>query len=203
GQSFAAFLCKGVTFRLEGDANDYVGKGLSGGRVILVPPRDSGFPPEKNTIAGNTLLYGATAGELYANGRVGERFAVRNSGATAVVEGVGDHGCEYMTGGRVVVLGKIGRNFAAGMSGGIAYIWNVQGDMDFYVNMDLVEITLLSDESEFAELRDLIERHRRHTGSPLAAHILDDWDVQSRRFLKVTPVEYKRVMEKAKLSASK
>ncbi len=201
GQSFAAFLCKGVTLRLEGDANDYVGKGLSGGRVILVPPRDSGFPPEKNTIAGNTLLYGATAGELYANGRVGERFAVRNSGATAVVEGVGDHGCEYMTGGRVVVLGKIGRNFAAGMSGGIAYIWNVQGDMDFYVNMDLVEITLLSDESEFAELRDLIERHRRHTGSPLAAHILDDWDVQSRRFLKVTPVEYKRVMEKAKLSA--
>lgn len=198
GQSFAAFLCKGVTLTLEGDANDYVGKGLSGGKVVLVPPKDSGYAPEKNTIAGNTLLYGATSGELYANGRVGERFAVRNSGAVAVVEGCGDHGCEYMTGGRVVVLGKIGRNFAAGMSGGIAYIWNVQGDMDFYVNMDLVEITLLQEEGEIAELRDLVERHHRHTGSPLAARILADWEAQLPRFLKVTPVEYKRILSSGK-----
>ena len=193
GQSFAAFLCRGVTMKLIGDANDYLGKGLSGGRVIVVPDRDATFDAEKNTIAGNTLLYGATAGELFVDGRVGERFAVRNSGATAVVEGVGDHACEYMTGGRVVVLGKIGRNFAAGMSGGIAYIWNVKGNVDYYVNMDLVELTLLKEDDEITELHDLIERHHRHTGSKLAARMLDNWEEYLPQFIKVTPVEYKRI----------
>lgn len=193
GQSFGAFLCKGVTLRLEGDANDYLGKGLSGGRIVVVPPREATFEAENNTIAGNTLLYGATGGELFVNGRVGERFAVRNSGATAVVEGVGDHACEYMTGGRVVVLGKIGRNFAAGMSGGIAYIWNLQGNVDYYINMDMVELTLLEDDDEKNELRDLVERHYRHTRSALAARMLKDWDDYLPQFLKVTPVEYKRI----------
>ncbi len=193
GQSFGAFLCKGLTFRLEGDANDYLGKGLSGGRIVVVPPREATFEACRNTIAGNTLLYGATSGELYVNGRVGERFAVRNSGAIAVVEGVGDHGCEYMTGGRVVVLGKIGRNFAAGMSGGVAYIWNGTGNLDYYVNMDLVELTLLREDYEIAELHDLIERHHRFTGSPLAARILADWESYLPQFLKVTSVEYKKI----------
>ncbi len=193
GQSFGAFLCKGVTLKLEGDANDYLGKGLSGGRIIVVPSRDATFEAERNTIAGNTLLYGATAGELFVNGRVGERFAVRNSGAVTVVEGVGDHGCEYMTGGRVVVLGKVGQNFAAGMSGGIAYIWNVQGNVDNYINMDMVELTLIRDEDEKAELHDLIERHYKHTHSALAKRMLDDWEAYLPQFLKVTPVEYKRI----------
>lgn len=193
GQSFAAFLCKGVTLRLEGDANDYLGKGLSGGRVVVVPPRDATFEAENNTIAGNTLLYGATAGELFVNGRVGERFAVRNSGAVAVVEGVGDHACEYMTGGRVVVLGKLGRNFAAGMSGGVAYIWNPSGNVDYYVNMELVELTLLEADYEIAELRNLIESHHRHTKSALARRILDNWETCLPQFIKVTSVEYKRI----------
>jgi len=193
GQSFGAFLCKGVSLKLEGDANDYLGKGLSGGRIVVVPPRDATFEAENNTIAGNTLLYGATSGELYINGRVGERFAVRNSGAVTVVEGVGDHACEYMTGGRVVVLGKIGRNFAAGMSGGIAYIWNLQGNVDYYINMDMVELTLLEDEDEKEELRTLIESHYRHTKSALAGRMLSDWDNYYPNFLKVTPVEYKRI----------
>lgn len=193
GQSFAAFLCKGVTLKLIGDANDYLGKGLSGGRVIVVPDRDATFDAHRNTIAGNTLLYGATAGELFVNGRVGERFAVRNSGAIAVVEGVGDHACEYMTGGRVVVLGKIGRNFAAGMSGGVAYILNQTGNVDYYVNMDLVELTLLKDDDEISELRDLIERHVKHTGSKFGKHILENWEEFIPQFLKVTPVEYKRI----------
>lgn len=193
GQSFGAFLCKGVTLKLEGDANDYLGKGLSGGRIIVVPPHEATFEAENNTIAGNTLLYGATAGELYVDGRVGERFAVRNSGALAVVEGVGDHACEYMTGGRVVVLGKIGRNFAAGMSGGIAYIWNRTGNVDYYINMDMVELTLLKDEDEIAELKALIEAHLHNTGSALAKRMLDDWEAYLPQFLKVTPVEYKRI----------
>ncbi|MDE6795334.1 MAG: glutamate synthase large subunit [Muribaculaceae bacterium] len=193
GQSFGAFLCKGVTLKLEGDANDYLGKGLSGGRIIVVPSRDATFEAERNTIAGNTLLYGATAGELYVNGRVGERFAVRNSGALTVVEGVGDHGCEYMTGGRVVVLGKVGQNFAAGMSGGVAYIWNVQGNVDNYINMDMVELTLIRDDEEKAELRDLVERHYKHTHSALAKRMLENWEAYLPQFLKVTPVEYKHI----------
>lgn len=188
GQSFGAFLCKGVTLKLEGDANDYLGKGLSGGRIIVVPPRDATFAAEQNTIAGNTLLYGATCGELFVNGRVGERFAVRNSGAIAVIEGVGDHACEYMTGGRVVVLGKIGQNFAAGMSAGVAYIWNATGDADTRINMDMVELSLLEDASDIEELKSLIEQHFRHTKSALARRMLDDWDSYLPQFLKVKPV---------------
>lgn len=193
GQSFGSFLCNGVSMRLEGEANDYAGKGLSGGKITIVPANGVTYPAHKNTIAGNTLLYGATAGEMYVNGRVGERFAVRNSGAIAVVEGLGDHGCEYMTEGRVVVLGKIGKNFAAGMSGGIAYIWNMKGNLDYYINMDLVEVTLLKGEKEIAELRSLIERHHACTGSALAAEILMDWENQIPRFLKVASVDYRRL----------
>lgn len=192
GQSFGAFLCRGVTFRLEGDANDYLGKGLSGGRLVVVPPREATFAAEENIIAGNTLLYGATAGEIFINGRVGERFCVRNSGALAVVEGVGDHACEYMTGGRVVVLGSTGRNFAAGMSGGVAYVWNSAGDFDYYCNMEMVELTLVESEEESAELRGFIERHHSCTKSALAARMLDDWGSYVRQFIKVTPVEYKK-----------
>lgn len=194
GQSFGAFLCRGITLRLEGDANDYLGKGLSGGRIIVVPQRDASFKAEDNTIAGNTLLYGATSGELFINGRVGERFAVRNSGAITVVEGVGDHACEYMTGGRVVVLGKIGRNFAAGMSAGLAYVWNPNGNADCYINMDTVELTLLVDDNEKNELKSLIELHYHNTRSKLAKRILDDWETYVKQFLKITPVEYKKYL---------
>lgn len=194
GQSFGAFLCRGVTFRLFGDANDYLGKGLSGGRIIVTPSPDADFKAEENIIAGNTIGYGATAGEMYINGAVGERFCVRNSGITAVVEGVGDHGCEYMTGGRVVVLGKTGRNFAAGMSGGVAYIWDPDGSFDYYCNMDMIELTLLEDDCDREELRSLLSAHLKYTGSTLAAMILDDWDLYARQFLKVTPVEYKKII---------
>ena len=195
GQSFGAFLAHGVSFRLEGDANDYVGKGLSGGKIVIVPPVGSAFAPEDNIIAGNTLLYGATSGEIYINGRVGERFCVRNSGATAVVEGVGDHCCEYMTGGRVVVLGTTGRNFAAGMSGGIAYVWNPNGDFDYFCNMELVELSLIENVSDNRELHRLVSAHYKHTRSPLAARMLDDWDTYVGQFLKVIPIEYKKVLE--------
>lgn len=194
GQSFGAFLCKGLTFKLVGDANDYVAKGLSGGRIILTPSPETDFKAEDNIIAGNTIAYGATSGELYINGAVGERFCVRNSGITAVVEGVGDHGCEYMTGGRVVVLGKTGRNFAAGMSGGIAYVWDPDGSFDYYCNMDMIELTLLEDDADREELRSLIAAHLKYTGSTLASMILDDWDLYARQFLKVTPVEYKKIL---------
>lgn len=194
GQSFGAFLCKGLTFKLVGDANDYVAKGLSGGRIILTPSPETDFKAEDNIIAGNTIGYGATSGELYINGAVGERFCVRNSGITAVVEGVGDHGCEYMTGGRVVVLGKTGRNFAAGMSGGIAYVWDPDGSFDYYCNMDMIELTLLEDDADREELRSLIAAHLKYTGSTLASMILDDWDLYARQFLKVTPVEYKKIL---------
>ena len=201
GQSFGAFLCRGVTFRLEGDANDYLGKGLSGGRIIVVPPRGSSFAAEENIIAGNTLIYGATAGEVYINGEVGERFCVRNSGAVAVVEGVGDHGCEYMTGGRVVVLGTTGRNFAAGMSGGIAYVWNRNGDFDFFCNMDMVELSLLEEAGDRREVRTLIEAHYNHTSSPLAARMLEHWDDYAEQFIKVMPIEYKKVLQEERLAA--
>ncbi len=194
GQSFGAFLMKGITLKLEGDANDYVGKGLSGGRIVMFPPRESKFSPEDNTIAGNTLLYGATSGEVYINGRVGERFGVRNSGSLAVVEGVGDHACEYMTGGRVVVLGPVGRNFAAGMSGGIAYVWNCRKNFDFFCNMEMVEITLL-DEKDNRELHGYIVSHYHNTASPLALRMLNDWMLYSKQFLKVTPIEYKKILD--------
>lgn len=200
GQSFGAFLAKGITLVLEGDANDYVGKGLAGGKIALRPASESAFRAEKNTIAGNTLLYGATGGEVYINGRVGERFCVRNSGAIAVVEGICDHGCEYMTGGRVVVLGPVGRNFAAGMSGGIAYVWNPEQNFDFFCNMELVEIAL-PDAADLKELQALISAHHRATGSPLAARMLADWepDGYAGQFLKVMPIEYKRILDAEKV----
>ena len=163
GQSFGAFLTHGISFKLEGEANDYLGKGLSGGRIAVLPPVRSNFDAEKNTIAGNTLLYGATDGEVYINGRVGERFAVRNSGVTAVVEGVGDHCCEYMTGGRVVVLGETGRNFAAGMSGGVAYVWDKNHNFDYFCNMEMVELSLIEEASYRKELHELIRQHYLYT----------------------------------------
>ena len=194
GQSFGAFLARGISFRLEGEANDYLGKGLSGGRISVQPPVRSGFAAEDNTIAGNTLLYGATSGEVYINGRVGERFAVRNSGAIAVVEGVGDHCCEYMTGGRVVVLGETGRNFAAGMSGGVAYVWDKNRNFDYFCNMDMVELSLLEDSTARKELHELIRQHYLYTGSELARTMLDDWNRYQEEFIQVTPIEYKKVL---------
>ncbi|MFV0546741.1 MAG: glutamate synthase large subunit [Bacteroides sp.] len=199
GQSFGAFLVPGVTFKLEGEANDYVGKGLSGGRIAILPSRRSSFEAEKNTIAGNTLLYGATSGEVYINGRVGERFAVRNSGAIAVVEGVGDHCCEYMTGGRVVVLGETGRNFAAGMSGGVAYIWNKENNFDFFCNMEMVELSLIEETSHRKELHELIRQHYLYTGSKLARTMLDDWNRYVDEFIQVVPIEYKKVLQEEQM----
>jgi glutamate synthase (NADPH/NADH) large chain len=203
GQSFGAFLPKGITFRLEGEANDYLGKGLSGGRIILLPPDGSTFEPDKNIIAGNTLLYGATSGEVYISGVVGERFCVRNSGATAVVEGSGDHCCEYMTGGRVVVLGSSGKNFAAGMSGGIAYVLNMNDDFDYFCNMEMVELSLVEDKADNEELRSLISTHEKYTQSPVAKRILNDWDNYVKHFIKVLPIEYKKVLHEEKMEALK
>ena len=199
GQSFGAFLVPGVNFKLEGEANDYLGKGLSGGRIAVLPPVRSNFEAEKNTIAGNTLLYGATSGEVYINGRAGERFAVRNSGATAVVEGVGDHCCEYMTGGRVVVLGQTGRNFAAGMSGGVAYVWNRDGNFDYFCNMEMVELSLIEEASNRKELHELICQHYLYTGSKLARTMLDDWPRYADQFIQVVPIEYKKVLQEEQM----
>ena len=199
GQSFGAFLVPGVNFKLEGEANDYLGKGLSGGRISVLPPIRSNFEAEKNTIAGNTLLYGATSGEVYINGRVGERFAVRNSGAVAVVEGVGDHCCEYMTGGRVVVLGQTGRNFAAGMSGGVAYVWNKDGNFDYFCNMEMVELSLIEEASYRKELHELIRQHYLYTGSKLARTMLDNWNHYVDQFIQVVPIEYKKVLQEEQM----
>lgn len=203
GQSFGAFLAHGVTLRLEGDANDYVGKGLSGGKIVIVPPGVSTYKPEDNIIAGNTLLYGATSGEVYISGRVGERFCVRNSGAVAVVEGAGDHCCEYMTGGRTVILGTTGRNFAAGMSGGVAYVYNIKGDFDYYCNMQMVELSLIEDSYDSKELYSLITKHFEYTNSPRARYILDNWESEVEKFIKVMPIEYKKVLQDEKLEAIK
>ncbi len=199
GQSFGAFLSPGVELYLEGDSNDYLGKGLSGGRIIVVPPAGSLFEPDKNIIIGNTVLYGATRGEIYISGVAGERFGVRNSGAIAVVEGVGNHCCEYMTGGRVVVLGTTGSNFAAGMSGGIAYVFNENGDFDFYCNMGMVELSLVEDYSDVNELTELISRHYRYTGSKKAKMILDDPYKYIPMFIKVIPYDFKKVLQEQKL----
>ena len=201
GQSFGAFAVKGVNLKLEGESNDYFGKGLSGGRISILPPARSSkdFVPEDNIIAGNTGLYGATTGELYVNGRVGERFGVRNSGATAVIEGAGDHCCEYMTGGRVVVLGETGRNFAAGMSGGLAYVWDKNHNFDYFCNMDMVEISLVEEAAYRKELKELIRKHYLYTGSPLAGRMLDDWNRYVEEFVLVIPIEYKRVLEEEKV----
>lgn len=186
GQSFGAFLCKGVTLTLVGDANDYLGKGLSGGKIIVKPSPEASFKAEENIIGGNTIGYGATAGEMYISGVVGERFCVRNSGATAVCEGVGDHGCEYMTDGTVVVIGKIGRNFAAGMSGGIAYVWNPDGDADFFCNLEMTEICLVESEEDRNELQRILKNHVRYTGSQLAKRLLADWDSSVKQFMRIS-----------------
>lgn len=198
GQSFGAFLTSGLNFRLEGEANDYFGKGLSGGKISILPPMRSAFNPQENIIAGNTGLYGATSGEMYINGQVGERFAVRNSGAIAVIEGTGDHCCEYMTGGRVVVLGKTGRNFAAGMSGGIAYVWDPDHTFDYFCNMEMVELSLVEDRSSQRELHELLHQHWVHTGSHIARTILDDWNHHISQFIQVIPIEYKKVLQDEK-----
>jgi len=197
GQSFGAFAVRGVNLKLEGECNDYFGKGLSGGRISILPPARSGedFRAEENIIAGNTGLYGATSGELYINGKVGERFGVRNSGAIAVIEGAGDHCCEYMTGGRVVVLGKTGRNFAAGMSGGVAYVYDPDHTFDYFCNMDMVELGLVEDSVSRKELLELIRQHYLHTGSALAGRMLDDWQRYVQDFIQVVPIEYKRVLQ--------
>ena len=199
GQSLGAWLAKGITIAVEGDANDYVGKGLSGGKIILYPPKNSTFKAEENIIAGNVNLYGATSGEAYIRGIAAERFAVRNSGATAVVEGIGDHGCEYMTGGRVVILGKTGRNFGAGMSGGVAYVWDKDKDLAKQCNTETFELEAVSDAADIAELKSLISRHLEYTESTVAAQILADWDTALAQFVKVMPTDYKRVLnERAK-----
>jgi glutamate synthase (ferredoxin) len=194
GQSFGAFLPPGMTLSLEGDANDYVGKGLSGGRIALFPPRTARFAAEENVIAGNVALYGATSGELYVRGVVGERFCVRNSGADAVVEGVGDHACEYMTGGHVVVLGSTGRNFAAGMSGGIAYVLDETGAFPARINRQMVEIEKLEDAEEILAVRRMIERHVAATSSLHAQGVLEDWGHAVPKFVKVIPKDYKRML---------
>ena len=199
GQSFGAFLTAGLHFRLVGDANDYLGKGLSGGKITVIPPAGTSFAADENIICGNTLLYGATSGEVFINGRVGERFAVRNSGATAVIEGAGDHCCEYMTGGVVVVLGSVGRNFAAGMSAGVAYVLDTDHDFDYFCNMEMVELSLVEDMYDVRELRALIERHVAETGSPKGRRILDAWAETLPSFIKVTPIEYKRVLIEQRL----
>jgi glutamate synthase (ferredoxin) len=194
GQSFGAFLPPGMTLQLEGDANDYVGKGLSGGKLIIRVPAGSPFKAEENIIIGNVALYGATAGEAYIGGMAGERFAVRNSGVDTVVESVGDHGCEYMTGGRVVVLGRAGRNFGAGMSGGVAYVLDEQGDFATRVNMQMVGLERLENAEEIAALQALIQMHIEHTGSARAQALLADWPTVVGRFVKVMPKDYKRVL---------
>jgi glutamate synthase (NADPH/NADH) large chain len=194
GQSLGAFLYEGVTIELEGDANDYAGKGLSGGRIILYPPTVSSFTAEENIIVGNTVLYGATSGEAYFRGIAAERFCVRNSGARTVVEGVGDHGCEYMTGGRVVVLGETGRNFAAGMSGGVAYIWDRNKTFAPLCNMGMVELESLVEDEDIDEVKTLIENHLKYTGSDVAKEALENWDQTVKQFVKVMPTDYKRVL---------
>ena len=200
GQSFGAFLAKGITFYLHGDTNDYLGKGLSGGQIVVTPPRGSTFRAEENIICGNTTLYGATSGAVYINGVAGERFCVRNSGALAVVEGAGDHCCEYMTGGCVVVLGPVGRNFAAGMSGGVAYVLDEQGDFDYHCNMEMVELSLVEELSDARELKEMIGKHHQYTNSDQAGLILAEWDRYLEKFIKVTPIEYKKVLQERKIA---
>ena len=201
GQSFGAFLSKGVYFELEGETNDYLGKGLSGGKIVVIAPKVSTFEPEKNIISGNTSLYGATSGEVYINGVVGERFCVRNSGAIAVVEGAGDHCCEYMTGGRTVVLGPTGRNFAAGMSGGVAYVLDEVGNFDYFCNMEMVELSLIEDSHDSKELHGYISNHYQYTKSKLAKKILDNWKEYVDKFIKIVPIEYKKVLQEEKMEA--
>jgi len=201
GQSLGAFLAPGITLELEGDSNDYVGKGLSGGKIVVYPPKESKFDPKENIVIGNVALYGATNGEAYFNGMAAERFCVRNSGAKAVVEGVGDHGCEYMTGGTVVVLGKTGRNFAAGMSGGLAYVLDTDATFQLQCNLELVDLDKVEEEEDIMTLRMMIQQHQRHTNSQLAREVLADFDNLLPRFVKVFPRDYKRVLASMKEKA--
>ncbi len=198
GQSFGAWLIRGVTLELEGDANDYVGKGLSGGRLVIYPPKESTFVPEENIIVGNVVLYGAIRGQAFFRGRAAERFCVRNSGAHAVIEGVGDHGCEYMTGGRVVVLGPTGRNFAAGMSGGIAYVWDREGVFLQNCNLGMVDLEKLDQKQDIQEVLHLVRLHQKYTGSTVAQYVLENWDQVRPQFVKVMPRDYKRVLQERK-----
>jgi glutamate synthase (NADPH/NADH) len=198
GQSLGAFLCPGIMLELEGDGNDYVGKGLSGGKIVVYPPKGSLFDPKENIVIGNVALYGATCGEAYFNGMAAERFCVRNSGARAVVEGVGDHGCEYMTGGTVVVLGKTGRNFAAGMSGGVAYVLDLDGKFRSRCNPELVDLDKVEEEEDITTLKMMIQQHQRHTNSLLAREVLADFDNLLPKFIKVFPRDYKRVLANMK-----
>jgi glutamate synthase (NADPH/NADH) large chain/glutamate synthase (ferredoxin) len=203
GQSFGAFLSRGITLTLEGESNDYLGKGLSGGKIIVVPPKGVTYNPEETILIGNTSLYGATQGECYFYGTAGERFAVRNSGVRAVIEGTGDHGCEYMTGGVVVVLGKTGRNFAAGMSGGIAFVLNEDGKFEQRCNQGMVELEKVTTAEDKQTLRTMIEAHHRHTGSRKAKLALDAWATMLPKFVKIMPVDYKRVLAERKAAAAK
>jgi glutamate synthase (NADPH/NADH) large chain len=195
GQSLAAWLVKGISITLEGDANDFVGKGLSGGKLIIYPPKESNFAAEDNILLGNVALYGATSGEAYFSGIAAERFCVRNSGATVVVEGIGDHGCEYMTGGKAVILGQTGRNFGAGMSGGEAFIYDPHSEFEKKCNLDTFDIEVLEEEKDIKDLKQLIQNHQKYTDSKVAKDILSDWDLQLKKFVKVMPTDYKRVLE--------
>ena len=201
GQSLGAFLASGITMTVEGDANDYVGKGLSGGRVVVFPPKESTFRSEENILIGNVALYGATGGEAYFRGVAAERFAVRNSGALTVVEGVGDHGCEYMTGGRVVILGSTGRNFAAGMSGGVAYVYDPNDQLLANVNLEMVDLEKMDQPTDVEELKDLISKHSNYTGSVVAKNILDEWETSLESFKKVIPIKYREILQQ-KLAAA-
>lgn len=196
GQSFGAFLPKGVTLSLEGDANDHVGKGLSGGKIIIAPHAEAKFNPHENIIIGNVAFYGATSGEAYISGIAGERFCIRNSGVNAVIEGVGDHGCEYMTGGTVVILGRTGRNFAAGMSGGVAYVLDMDGDFATYCNKEIVLLEPLEAINDSMLVKKMILNHAEYTGSMIAKDILANWEKYQPKFVKVIPKDYKIVMEK-------
>ncbi len=195
GQSFGAFLAKGIHIHLDGDTNDYMGKGMTGGRIIVCPPQEAAFVPEENIIVGNVVLYGATGGEVFINGVAGERFCVRNSGVHAVVESVGDHGCEYMTGGVVVVLGKTGRNFAAGMSGGIAFVFDEEEDLESRFNPGLADLETVSEPEDIETLRRMVEEHLMYTNSNSARRILDQWDESLSQFKKVMPRDYRRVRD--------
>ena len=198
GQSFGGFAPHGVSLTLEGDANDYCGKGLSGGKVVVFPPRNATFVPEENIIIGNVALYGATSGKMFVRGKAGERFCVRNSGAHAVVEGTGDHACEYMTGGIVVSIGKTGRNFGAGMSGGMAFVLDEDSDFPVRLNTEMVELEPFEDAEDQTLVRDLLEQHRYYTGSTVASRVLENWDTLKTKFRKVMPVDYKRVLQEQK-----
>ena len=198
GMSFGAFVPKGVTLTLEGDANDYIGKGLSGGKIIVYPPRHSNFVAEENTLVGNVVLYGATQGEAYFRGLAGERFCVRNSGVNTVVEGVGDHGCEYMTGGCTVIIGKTGRNFAAGMSGGVAYVLDEEGDFESRCNMGMVKLESIETDEDVDQVKTLLGKHLQYTQSAVAEKVLANWDEYLGKFVKVMPIQYKRVLDAIK-----